>query len=442
MCDTPDGVRPARVLCDAAHVRGDVRRGHRCRPLCDQAVRRRCCRLRRGGVRPLLRSPGEWAPPRGVGRIDAEAPHDGRARGPSRDLGRLAPDRVGLDRGLRHRHRAIGGPRAAPRRRGCGGLRRRRIAGFHPAAPRRGARIQHGLGDARLGGGGACPLRPATPIRPGLPRPGLGCAGPCGDIRVHRRGHRRRACLGASRSNRPWLRATPRGVVAPGRVPGPAGHARARLAADRRSDLLVARFGSFLGGWPRQRSLDRGRSISPPYLVRHVLRLGGFAILAAVGVALASSTRRWAIVVGLAAATLGVAGFLVFLAARGTFVSPRYVIPVDLGILFAAGLGFGALRAPAFSRLRELGDRRIPGTPRWMRWGSAGAIAIGIGTAAALWVPLGTRSGPTRRRSARSGIKPSARTVPSRSSRQALANVAGGVGESRPVEGARAARGR
>ena len=147
------------------------------------------------------------------------------------------------------------------------------------------------------------------------------------------------------------------------------------------------------------------------------------------GVALVSSTRRWAIVVGLAAATLGVAGLLVFLAARGTFVSTRYVIPIDLGILFAAGLGFGALRVPALSRLRELGDRRIPGTPRWMRWGSAGAIAIGIGTAAALWVPLGDaiRADTAQIRALRDQAVRADRAVPV--IRQALANVAGGVGE-------------
>ena len=165
------------------------------------------------------------------------------------------------------------------------------------------------------------------------------------------------------------------------------------------------------------------------YLVRHVLRLGGFAILAAVGVALVLSTRRWAIVVGLGAATLGVAGFLVFLAARGTYVSPRYVIPIDIGILVAAGLGFGALRAPALSRLRVLGDRRIPGTPRWMRWGSAGAIAIGIGTAAALWVPLGDeiRADTAQIRALRDQAVRADRAVPV--IRQALANVPGGVGE-------------
>ena len=165
------------------------------------------------------------------------------------------------------------------------------------------------------------------------------------------------------------------------------------------------------------------------YLVRHVLRLGGFAILAAVGVALVVSRRRWPIVVGLGAATLGVAGFLVFLAARGTYVSTRYVIPVDIGILVAAGIGFGALRAPALSRLRELGDRRIPGTPRWMRWGSAGAIAIGIGAAAALWVPLGNgiRADTAQIRALRAQAVRADRAVPV--IRQALANVPGGVGE-------------
>ena len=85
--------------------------------------------------------------------------------------------------------------------------------------------------------------------------------------------------------------------------------------------------------------------------------------------------------------------------------------------------------SPAFSRLRVLGDRRIPGTPRWMRWGSAGAIAIGIGTAAALWVPLGSeiRADTAQDPRAPDQAVRADRAVPV--IQQALANVAGGVGE-------------
>ena len=65
-----------------------------------------------------------------------------------------------------------------------------------------------------------------------------------------------------------------------------------------------------------------------------------------------------------------------------------------------------------------------------MRWGSAGAIAIGIGTAAALWVPLGgeIRADTAQIRGLRDQAVRADRVVPV--IRQALANVAGGVGES------------
>ena len=64
-----------------------------------------------------------------------------------------------------------------------------------------------------------------------------------------------------------------------------------------------------------------------------------------------------------------------------------------------------------------------------MRWGSAGAIAIGIGTAAALWVPLGDaiRADTAQIRGLRDQAVRADRVVPV--IRQALANVAGGVGE-------------
>jgi hypothetical protein len=168
------------------------------------------------------------------------------------------------------------------------------------------------------------------------------------------------------------------------------------------------------------------------YLVRHVLRFGGFAILSALGVALAVSTRRWGVVLGVAAATVGVAGFLVFLAARGTYVSPRYVVPIDIVILFAAGVGFGSLRTSSLTRLSELSDRRIAATPRSMLWGMAGIVAIGVLSAAVLWVPLGgeIKSDTGQVRALLGNAVRADRVVPV--VRHALQNVAGGSGESDP----------
>jgi hypothetical protein len=165
------------------------------------------------------------------------------------------------------------------------------------------------------------------------------------------------------------------------------------------------------------------------YLVRHVLRFGGFAILAALGVALAVSTRRWGVALGVAAATVGVAGFLVLLAARGTYVSTRYVVPIDIVILFAAGLGFGSLRTSSLARFRVLGGRRIPATPHSMPWGTAGIVAIAAVSAAVLWVPLGSeiKSDTGQVRALLGNAVRADRVVPI--VRHALENVAGGSGE-------------
>ena len=76
-------------------------------------------------------------------------------------------------------------------------------------------------------------------------------------------------------------------------------------------------------------------------LAHRYLDLAGFSVLAVVGGLSLLQRRRWAAAVGLAALGPGIVAFLFFLSVRGTFVATRYAVPVDLAVLFAAGIGIG-----------------------------------------------------------------------------------------------------
>lgn len=83
--------------------------------------------------------------------------------------------------------------------------------------------------------------------------------------------------------------------------------------------------------------------------------MGALTLLAAIGAVRLVLGRQFGITVGLLALGPGVAAFLVLLAARGIFVPARYVAPVDVAVIFAAGLGVGAisvtlLRQPPLDR--------------------------------------------------------------------------------------------
>ncbi len=95
------------------------------------------------------------------------------------------------------------------------------------------------------------------------------------------------------------------------------------------------------------------------------------------------SARHWDVLVGLVALGPGVAAFLVFLAARGIYVSDRYIAPTDLAMTFAAGIGLATILTPS---LRELSRhaRRIDLAGR-----PALALLIGSVVALALVRPFG-----------------------------------------------------
>ena len=112
------------------------------------------------------------------------------------------------------------------------------------------------------------------------------------------------------------------------------------------------------------------------------------SLLAIIGIAVMVRERRWSIVAGLLGLSVGIAAFLLFLAARGTYVSPRYLMPIDLSLIIAAAIGVGRLRVP--SLLSWATTRRVaPAFALGLR-ALAGAI-IGV----ALSAPFGPLDVPT-----------------------------------------------
>jgi len=107
-------------------------------------------------------------------------------------------------------------------------------------------------------------------------------------------------------------------------------------------------------------------------------------ILAVVGTGVLAARARWAILVGLVALGPGMALFLLLLAARHTFVDPRYLVPISVAMIFAAAIGLSAVRVPDLApllggRLRDLRERPARGRPTaWMGAVSLAVAAIAI----------------------------------------------------------------
>jgi len=82
-------------------------------------------------------------------------------------------------------------------------------------------------------------------------------------------------------------------------------------------------------------------------------------VLAVIGVVVLAVRARWSILVGVLALGPGMAAFLLVLAARHTFVDPRYLVPISVALIFAAAVGLSAVRvpdlAPLVGRVRSLG---------------------------------------------------------------------------------------
>jgi hypothetical protein len=78
-----------------------------------------------------------------------------------------------------------------------------------------------------------------------------------------------------------------------------------------------------------------------------------FSALALVGAVWLVRRRSWVPIVGLTGLGPGVAAFLLVLAGRGTYVSPRYFAAIDIALLLGAGVGLGAIAIWARDPLRR-----------------------------------------------------------------------------------------
>jgi hypothetical protein len=110
------------------------------------------------------------------------------------------------------------------------------------------------------------------------------------------------------------------------------------------------------------------------------------SLLAIIGIAVLVRERRWSIAAGLLGLSLGIAAFLLLLAARGIFVSSRYLASIDLALIMAAAVGVGRLRVPSL--------RRPSIAPPALALGLSALVGAVI--AVALSAPFGPLDGSTR----------------------------------------------
>ena len=107
---------------------------------------------------------------------------------------------------------------------------------------------------------------------------------------------------------------------------------------------------------------------------QHLLGEGALVALAAVGTIALIRRRAWPLLVGLTAMGPGVAAFLVFLAARRIYISGRYFDPIDLAVIVAAAVGFGAVVVPDLVAI----GRRVSSPGRRTALLGAGAVVAAI----------------------------------------------------------------
>ena len=124
----------------------------------------------------------------------------------------------------------------------------------------------------------------------------------------------------------------------------------------------------------------RGLAAMIVWMARHFIGLAALLPLAAAAAWLTVARRQWALAIGLVGVIFGIAGLFVVSGARGTFLSARYLVPIDLGLLFAAAIGVSALDVPA---IRRWARRRLRPSVRPLLAVIGGlAVAIAI---APLW---------------------------------------------------------
>jgi len=114
------------------------------------------------------------------------------------------------------------------------------------------------------------------------------------------------------------------------------------------------------------------------FVARYVLHLAPLLPLAGIALISLAMRRRWTEAIVVAIVPIAVATFFIASGSRGTVISNRYLMPINLGIVFAAAVGLGAFDVPVVRRVfRPLSGRG--------GWGIAGAVvALGASVAVAL----------------------------------------------------------
>lgn len=110
-------------------------------------------------------------------------------------------------------------------------------------------------------------------------------------------------------------------------------------------------------------------------LAVHYRDISVLVVLACLGIAVLVQRRSLAIATGLVLLGPGIGVLLLLLAARGTYVSGRYVYLMDIAVAFGAAIGFSAVRvANVLGRWTEP-QRLATG----LTWIAAAAVAFGAG---------------------------------------------------------------
>ncbi len=115
------------------------------------------------------------------------------------------------------------------------------------------------------------------------------------------------------------------------------------------------------------------------FVGHHVLGIAPVLPLAALAVVDLAVRRRWMALFVVTIVPVAVALFFIASGARGTVISSRYLLPIDLGLVWAAGVGVGAIDA---ARVRHWWLRSVPGAPG-RAWGTV-ALAGGLILAVAM----------------------------------------------------------
>ncbi len=132
------------------------------------------------------------------------------------------------------------------------------------------------------------------------------------------------------------------------------------------------------------------------WLARHVAPVVLTVVLAAVGGAILARRRQWAVAIGIALLGLGVPGLLLVLAARGTYVSARYVALADLALVIPAALGITAVSLPELAWQSSPAARTSVATVIRLGRRILG-LGLAVTVAVALSHPFAPTDGTTRR---------------------------------------------